>query len=348
PKTGWRLGRLDLYVDMSVEGLLLDELQALPPENVVLCMSADDLVKADIRPTVLERRRQGYRFMLCGAAALPDDRELCSIVSHADAGDGHADFVATLRRAQRSANIQPIATRMATWQDFDLCAKRRLDVFVPGRQAIAPPVKAGTVLQPESMMIVRLMQSIRHNEDLRTIEAALKHDAALTYRLLRHINSPGIGMGLQIQSIRHALALFGYSPLFRWLSVLLATSNKGCSSFMAKKAIIRGRFVELMGQGIMRPNEADNLFVAGMLSLADRLLGVSLAEVLDKVQLPEPVQLAILNREGVYGRFIALAESCETDGDDAAQLAESLFMSPAKVNAAHLSALAWAHDVGLA
>jgi len=183
-------------------------------------MDLDDLMNADIRSTLLRLRAQGYGFMLRGAS-----------------------------RHWGLRLFSPLP-RMATWQDFAACAARRLDVFVPGGQAIALPTQAGATLQPESMLIVRLMQTIRRDEDLRTIEATLKHDAALTYRLLLHINSPGVGIGVQVQSLRHAVAMFGYSPQFRWLSVLLATSNKDSAAFMTKKAIVRGRFVELMGQGI--------------------------------------------------------------------------------------------------
>ncbi|MDN8618034.1 hypothetical protein [Variovorax ginsengisoli] len=70
--------------------------------------------------------------------------------------------------------------------------------------------------------------------------------------------------------------MFGYSLLFRWLSVLLATSNKDSAAFMTKKAIVRGRFVELMGQGIVPPDEADNQFVA----CADADLAVDRAGVM--------------------------------------------------------------------
>jgi EAL and modified HD-GYP domain-containing signal transduction protein len=234
---------------------------------------------------------------------------------------------------------------MATWKDFDACAAHSLDVFVRGRETILPPMQAAAGLGPESMVIVRLIQSVRCNEDLRTIEAAFKPDATLTHRLLRHINSPGVGMGHQIHSIRQALAIYGYAPLLRWLSVLLVTSDTGSAPFMMKKAIIRGRFVELMGQGIVPPDEADNLFLAGMFSLADRLLGVSLEEVLDKLELCDTVRLAVLKRQGVYRPFIALAESCEIDASEAAHWSEALFMSAEKVNTAHLCALAWAHDV---
>ncbi|MDN8614900.1 EAL and HDOD domain-containing protein [Variovorax ginsengisoli] len=350
PKAGWRMGELLILLDVTAEGLLLDEWQTdLPPKNFVLCMGLDELMDEGTRAMLLLLRAKGFGVMLRGAASLPEDPEIRAIVTHVDVVDGHAELVASIQSPSLGAPaFQPIATRMASWQDFGACAARRVDVLVDGRGALSLGAEAGVALQPEAMLIIRLMQVIRRNEDVRVIEAALKHDPVLTYRLLRYINSPGMGIGVEIKSIRHAVAMFGYSPLFRWLALLLATSNKGSSAFMTRKAIKRGRFVELMGQGTLPPDEADSLFVAGMFSLIDKLLGASLEEVLDKVQLSEAIQLAILKREGLYGPFITLAECCEIDASEAAQLAESLFMSSEKVNAANLLAMAWTQNVNLA
>jgi EAL and modified HD-GYP domain-containing signal transduction protein len=301
----------------------------------------------DTRSMLLFLREQGFGFMLCNAQALPQDPDLLEVVTHFDVGSGDRDLVAGVRndRPPEQPRVQLIATRMDSWDDFEACAARHVDVFVDGDHP-PPPVEAGAAtLQPESMLIVRLMQMIQRNEDVRSIESALKRDAALTYRLLRHINSPAIGAGVEITSLRHAVAMLGYSPLFRWLSLLLATSNKTSSPFMMKKAIMRGRFVELMGHGMLPSSEADNLFVVGMFSLVDQLLGISMQEVLAKVQLAESVQQAILHRQGVYAPFLALVEACETGADQAERFAEALFVSAEQVNAAHLSAMVWSHEV---
>jgi EAL and modified HD-GYP domain-containing signal transduction protein len=235
---------------------------------------------------------------------------------------------------------------MSGWSDFDAVAARRVPMFVPGSCARPPVTHPGRALQPEALLIVRVMQMIQRNEDVRDIEAALKHDAALSYRLLRHINSPAIGAGIEIHSLRHAVSMLGYSPLFRWLSLLLATSNtKSSPPFLMKKAIMRGRFVELLGQALLAASDADNLFVAGMFSMIDQLLGVPMDEVLGRIQLTEGVQKAILSRGGIYGPFLALAESCEAGAAEAARLSDELFMAASQVNAAHLSAMVWAQEV---
>ncbi|VTU26956.1 HDOD domain protein [Variovorax sp. PBS-H4] len=351
PKAGWALGRTQLFVDVTAESIVASELQLLPPENVVLCVGADLLGNEDLRPIVLFLREQGFSFMLCGADALPQEEELCGLVTHFDVGAGDSALVERLRDEALPGRppLQLIVTRMVEWDDFEVAAAQRLEVFVEGPrlQPGEHDVPSGGALQPESMLIVQLMQMIQRNQDIREIEAVLKRDAALTYRLLRYINSPAIGAGVEIHSLRHAVTMLGYAPLFRWLSVLLAMSNaKASPPFMMKKAVMRGRFVELMGKGMLPASDADNLFVVGMFSLIDRLLGVPMREVLGKVQLSEAVQQAILSREGAYGPFLALAESCEEDGARAAGLAEALFMSADQVNAAHLSALAWAQDLG--
>ncbi|OUL99225.1 EAL and HDOD domain-containing protein [Variovorax sp. JS1663] len=348
---GWALGRTLLFFDVTFETIVAGELQMLPSENVVLCVGRDVIESEDLRPILLFMREQGFGFMLCGADALPRDEEARTLVTHLDVGAGEPERVRSLRAGLEPGQppVQFIATQVGDWQDFDACAAQQIDVFVEG-QALVPAEsedEAGSrTLQPEAMAIVQLMQMIQRNDELREIEAVLKRDAALTYRLLRYINSPAIGAGVEIHSLRHAVTILGYAPLLRWLSVLLATSNaKASSPFLTKKAILRGRFVELMGKGMLPAGDADNLFVVGMFSLIDRLLGVPMQEVLRKVQLNEAVQQAILSREGAYGPFLALAESCEEDGARAASLAESLFLDAERVNAAHLAALAWAQDL---
>jgi len=347
-RSGWRMGNTVLFFDAAPGAISLDEWQGFPTQNVVLCWQAEDFLDPAQQPALTALREHGFGLMLCGAADLPEDKQLRELVTHFDVGAGDALLIANGRRgvAPGRRPIQLIATRMENWPQFEACAARRVPVLVDGSQG--SPVVSGPrrALQPESLLIVALMQMLQRNEDVREIEAALKHDAALTYRLLRHINSPAIGAGVEITSLRHAVSMLGYSPLFRWLSLLLATSNvKVSPPFLMKKAIMRGRFVELLGQTLLGAAHTDNLFLVGMFSFIDQLLGIPMTDMLEKVQLAEPVQRAILERKGIYGPFLALALTCETDAGQAVALAEELFMSAAQVNAAHLAAMVWCQEI---
>lgn len=334
-RTGWRLGRTSLFFDVSADPSLLAGLQPLPQENVVLCIGPEDFTP-EAMPALQFIREHGFGLMLCRAPELPGPSPLRDLLTHFDVGAGDPELLERMARELEEDGLllRPIITQA---------------VVQAPEPAEAPGEVDEATMHPESMLIVRLMQMLQRNEDVRQIEAALKHDAVLTYRVLRYINSPAIGPGVEIQSLRHAVTMLGYSHLFRWLALLLATSNKASTSpFMTRKAIMRGRAVELMGKGMLTPTDGDNLFVVGMFSLIDELLGVPMDQVLAKVQLAESVQQAILHRRGVYGPFLALAESSEQDPAQTARLAEDLFMSPGQVNGAVLSALVWSQEVGAA
>jgi EAL and modified HD-GYP domain-containing signal transduction protein len=223
-----------------------------------------------------------------------------------------------------------------------------MDAFA-GTLQLSPRPSSGTRdLSPAQTMILRLMDMVKQGAGVSQLEGILKRDAALSYRLLRYINSAGFGLGCEIQSLKHAVTLMGYSPLYRWLAVLLATSSPtGYSPMLMQTAIIRGRFAELLGETFLPKTESENLFVAGMFSLLDQLLGIPMEDVLDKIQLADAVTEALLSRGGIYGPFLALAEACELHTTDVASMATSLFISANQVNDAHMSALAWAERLKL-
>jgi EAL and modified HD-GYP domain-containing signal transduction protein len=174
----------------------------------------------------------------------------------------------------------------------------------------------------------------------------LKRDPALSYKLLRFINTAGFGAGRDIQSLRQAITMLGYAPLYRWLTLLLATaSTSGYSPVLMETAVVRGRLAELLGQKFLPRGEGENLFVCGMFSLLDRLLGLPMKEVLETIQLPDEVVRALLTRGGMYGPYLALAEACELNSNLVSSLAASLDISPEEVNKMHLQALAWAQNV---
>jgi EAL and modified HD-GYP domain-containing signal transduction protein len=248
--------------------------------------------------------------------------------------------------AARQSTLRLVGRPVSTWADFDACAALGLDAFV-GKLHLTPREGGATKgMNPAQAVILQLMQMVQNNEDVPKLEAVLKRDPALIYKLLRFINSAGFGAGRQVESLRQAIAMLGYAPLYRWLVLLLATaSSSGYSAVLMETAVVRARLCELLGQKFLPRADAEYLFVAGMFSLLDRLLGLPMKEVLDTIQLPDEVVRALLTRGGIYGPYLALAEACELNSNLVASMAAALDISPLDVNKAHLSALAWAQNV---
>lgn len=345
-EAGWLLKDSVLFFEATPALITSDAVQALPAENTVFRLTAADLADADTRLAVTTLRQQGYGFSLCDAETVAPDSPLLALVSHVEGKFCSTDGAENAVVADGQPSPIKVARHLADWQEYDTCMAAGLQAFIGNLYLTPRPSLEKKGLNSAQTIIVQLMQMVRQNADVRELESVLKRDATLSYKLFRYINSVGFGLGAEIQSLRHAVTMLGYSPLYRWLSLLLATaSTNSHSAVLMQTAIVRGRFAELIGHGILPKNEAENLFVVGMFSLLDRLLGISMEEVLEKIQLSEPVAQALLTREGMYGPFLALAEACEPDNGEIVALADSLFVNARQVNEAHLAALAWAQSI---
>ncbi|MFN3790241.1 EAL and HDOD domain-containing protein [Massilia sp.] len=344
---GWLLRDKVLFLDAVPEMLSLDALHALPPERTVLTLDIRKLTDPDVRAAVQAVRVGGVGVSIRGADLKLLGRNLSPYASYVEVRFAGSDVATQARTyaAARNAAVRMVGRPVATWADYDACAALGLDSFV-GKLHLTPrpgnPVKG---MNPTQSTILQLMQLVQNNEDVPKLENILKRDPALTYKLLSYINSAGFGAARRVESLRQAIALMGYAPLYRWLVLLLATaSSSGYSPVLMETAVVRGRLAELLGATRLR-GDGEHLFVAGMFSLLDRLLGLPMQEVLETVPLPEEVVRALVSREGRYGPYLALAEACELNSNLVASLAESLDIPPLEVNKAHLSALAWAQSV---
>ena len=207
-----------------------------------------------------------------------------------------------------------------------------------------PPAKS---LSPGHAQIVRLLNLVRNNGEIRDIEAVLKQDVALSFKLLRYINSAGFGLMVEIQSFRHAVSILGYDALNKWLSLLLVTASRDPSApALMQTAIARGRFMEEIGAGFFDAAERDNLFITGAFSLLHTLLGTSIQTLLEEMNLPPRVSEALLYGQGDFAPFLHLAQCCESFDPKALQAAvDQLHLGCEQVNRAQLVGLGFADSL---
>lgn len=339
-----------IFLSADLASLDPDTAAVLPSQHAVFSVGVAELVKPEVATAVRALRQKGFGIVGKYAELLGQDKSLLALVSHieVDASAVNPAALGKLAAALKQASMQLVVRNVHNWKDFDACASLGLNCFVGDFYLENRPGVQVNGLNPAQTIILHLMQLVKQNADIHKLEDVLRRDAAISYKLLRYINSVGFGLGTEIQSLRHAVTMLGYSPLYRWLSLLLATaSTGGHAPALMQTAVIRGRFAELLGQGMLPKNEAENLFVAGMFSLLDKLLGLPMDEVLESIQLPDAVSEALLTRGGMYGPFLALAEACERGETQIEPLADALFLSSHQVNEAHLAALAWAQALEL-
>ncbi len=199
-------------------------------------------------------------------------------------------------------------------------------------------------LNPSHAQIIQLLNLVRNNAELKEIELALKKDVTLAFKLLRYINSAGFGASSEVGSFKHAVTLMGYEKLNRWLSLLLVNASQDQSApALMQTAVIRGRFMELIGRHVLDKRQLDNLFIAGAFSVLDILLGTQLDVVFQHLQLPAVITDALLRRSGEIAPLLELALTSETGTiEQMAQQLSALGLTAEQCNSAQIEAVAFA------
>jgi EAL and modified HD-GYP domain-containing signal transduction protein len=317
----------------------------------VVSLRAEDALEDSVG---LARRWRAAGFGLCvdcspGSRPPPDLLDLAGYL-RLDAGQSNGSLnklASSLRRHPGKQIANGIHTRGA----FDAAVQAGCDLF-QGYFFLEGSGSDTQTANPTYNTIVGLMKLTQDDAPVAKIEEALKRDAALSFKLLRYINSVGFGLSCEIQSFKHAVAVLGYQNLYKWLALLLVTAarQQGCAALVTT-AVTRGRLAELLGQALFDAQERDNLFLAGAFSLLHVILALPLEKITEQVALPESVTDALYHHAGPFGPILELVELLERlEGPGNAARADDLTLSLGleadAVNRAQLDAVAWAEGLG--
>ncbi len=206
-------------------------------------------------------------------------------------------------------------------------------------------VKGGP--RPELQFIVELINRVDREEPADRLEAVLKTDPTLAFRLMRYINSPAFGLSVEINSFRHAIMVLGYNRLKRWLALLLASASRDPNvKPVMYAAVRRGLLMEELGSQGADADQRSEMFICGVFSLLDRLMGQPLPELMRSIPVPETVRAALAEQSGPYHAQLELVRAIESESViDIRNAAEATMLGLPEVNRAVLRALAGARQL---
>jgi EAL and modified HD-GYP domain-containing signal transduction protein len=298
-------------------------------------------------------KRLGYRIGLYGTGV--DSPGMSPFVDLADFlfVDMGGNDIPTIRNqvgaiVRQAPSMKFVANNIQTLEEFGVCQKLPIafyqGAFITSREKWdTPRIDAGRI------KILELLNKLRGDADMAELTRLIKQDPALSFKLLRYINSPGMGLLHKIGTLDQALVVLGQQKLYRWLTLLLYTSGntRGLDWAILENALVRARLAELIARDSLSANERDELFVAGVFSLLDIVLGMPMADVLKQVSLPPLVNDVLLDHTGKYAPYLGLAIACEqSEGADIAVMSQAVGLDSKQVNLLQVEAMIWAQQVG--
>lgn len=349
-----KLGTRLAFVPLASASLDLPQIADWPGTGTVWLLELDDATPVDaaLSARIAELKARGFGFAVdAGAALRPDGAALFALVDYVLLDARSEDIAALTARmsaiSKLAAGKRFVATGVQTLDAFHLCHKLQCSLFA-GPFITRHETLQGPAMGPSRAKVLDLMNRVRTGAELPELARQVQLDPALSVRLLRYVNSPGMGLMHKIGGIEQALMVMGMDKLYRWLTVVLFTGGdqQELDQALLENAMVRGRVAEQLAGRALSAKARDEIFVAGLFSLLDVVMRLPMEKVLAQIPLPEDIAAAILRREGPYAPYLALAIACEQDDTQGLEaLAKQIGRALADIDAVHGEALAWAQQM---
>ncbi len=336
-------GRVALNV--ASETLLQDLMRTEPTTNVMVEVPAFMAADPANASAIVALNARGNALMLKGRPLTELPREVLPCFKYSI-----IDFTDDRRLQETSApegisrNIQHVQAGVRSVADMELSFSRGAAAVLGwpiDDVIISSGNKGKSAGQTDLNTIVELIHRVDTQEPIDKLEATLKRDPTLAFKLMRYINSPAFGLSVEISSFRHAIMMLGYARLKRWLALLLATASKDVNlKPVMFAAVRRGLLMEELVRSSGDEEMRNEMFICGVFSLLDRMFKQPFDELLKSIPVPERVYQALVEQTGPYQPFLDVVRAIE-DGSpyDFRSTADNLMMSVSEINRAMLRAL---------
>jgi EAL and modified HD-GYP domain-containing signal transduction protein len=260
-----------------------------------------------------------------------------------------AELEATLRQLKaRTPAVAVAVERVPSWADRHWCMAMGVQWASGPFLATADQAESGRKLSASRLVLLEMLNQVRAEADAQTLAAVAKRDPGVAVQLLAAVNSAQHGLQTAITGLDQAIMMMGRQSLYRWLAVAVFRSggDNPMDATLLELALSRARLLELVGQDTGAKTQADELFLVGLLSFADVLLGQPMTELLKRLSLPAATQEVLLRTEGPYAPHLLLAlaiEKCHSRR--VTQLAQELGIDVEVLQGHRNAALLWAEEV---
>ena len=240
-----------------------------------------------------------------------------------------------------------LAEKVETLDDFEAALSMGY-TFFQGYFFSKPVIVPGKAIPAYKLNYMRLLRETnRRDLDFRALDRVIKQDVTLCYTLLKYINSAYFGLRDKVTSVLSAMVLLGETEVRRWASLVLFTLMAvDKPPEVVLRSLIRAQLCALLAADIGLQRHQSELFLMGMFSLIDVLIGRPLADILEELDLTKEVKGALLGEKGQYGALYGLVAAYESGNwDNCFQSASTLNVDPATIPERYIQAVTWAEEI---
>lgn len=332
------------------QNLLKKEIVTLvPPNSTVVEILEDVIPDGEIIEVCRKLKKSGYMLALDDFASYHQITPLIDLadIIKVDFLKATPEFRRALPQILGNDKIKFLAEKVETLSDYQEALDSGYSYF-QGYYFSKPEIFSGQDLAPYKMNYLRIIQEVNHSSgDFDRIEAIVKQDVSLSYKLLRLVNSAAFGLNAKINSIKYALVLLGIKEFVKWITLLsLRGLGEDKPDELMVASLLRARFAELLAPKVCMEDASSDLFLMGMFSMIDALLDRPLPEIMDELPISKDIKAALLGEDNALRRVYELILAYERgDWQTFSAKTERFKLEEAEISQIYIDSLKWVRQI---
>jgi len=337
------VGEHKAFINVARDFVLGGYLAGFALPQLVFEIAADIVVDEPLLHALRDLYQQGYSFVLDDYEDNEAYRALLEIADYVkiDMLTTPMEEVQRLIPLLRRHKVALMAERIETPSIQELCQSLKFDYF-QGYHFSQPKLLKFKSVPTNQLAVLQLISKLHNpNVEIKDLEAIISQDVALTYKLLRYINSAYFNLSRRIESIQRAVVLLGIRNIRSWATLISFANVDDHRSDLITVALERAKMCELLAEATGF-KQKETGFTIGLLSVLDAMAQAPMDVILASLPLDDEINQALLRHEGPLGRILACTlayERCDWESLD------TLGLDPSQINDAYLTALAEAYRV---
>lgn len=248
----------------------------------------------------------------------------------------------------KSHQVKLLAEKVETESEFVLANRMGFSYFQGYFFCRPEKIMIREISSIKANLLRLLAEITRKKCDIDRLRDIISTDVAVTYKLMRFLNSAYFYRLQEVKSVTHAVAYLGEKELRRFIMLIviseLATDKP---EELVRLVLVRAKFCELLGHSVpLSEGECSDLFIIGLFSLLNAMLDMPMSEILVKLPISEVIKETLLGKGNTYTGFLRLSEAFEKNRQtECKRLQNDLLLTDDQLRESYLEAIKYANHL---
>lgn len=292
------------FITFTPNLLLKNIPKIFSPQKLVIQIDDDTIINPAAQSLVYEYKKKGYSIAVNGFEFALRYFSILDVVDIIKVNFSELnESLSNIVNIGKSFNKDIIAYNVNDEEAYNLALKLKCSFMQGSYVAEKLPTTIHKMNHMQSNFFQLMVAVTKEEPNVDEIEEIISRDVALTFSLLKLVNSAYFALRHQAKSVKQALVILGLGQLKQWIYLLSFKQDDGSMpTEIIRMSFLRANFcAELLQYASNMTISKSEAYLIGMFSTLGILMEVSLEEALSEISVSDEIKLALTKQEGRCG-----------------------------------------------